>query len=601
MSSRPESEIVKNWPDHWDAPVVTVVAICYCHEKYLPAALDSVLAQETDFPFEVLVHDDASPDGSAAIIREYAARYPRIIRPVLEQENQFSRGTKALLQAVLPGIRGKYIAYLDCDDFWTDSHKLQRQVDFLEAHPAYLAAAHNCTVVDENGVATGEPYPECRDEEYTMDHFLRGILPGQLATLLVRDIFTRNAADHPLMTAAPQGPFDRVLVLTLLLNGRVFCLQKAMSAYRHITDGGASYSATYHFDIRREARFYLSLVLQCKRMGRTGDAVGLLRWLADFLAPFVAAGYVSEEEGEPYLAFCRSAIASLSGRLRGEHKRCPCCGQEVQYTPLRLEEQARLLDADGPILPETMNVDAFRCPVCGSTDGERLLAAALARLAPARAESPALYVAPSPAACQWLRRMDIPWETCGADTASLPAGRYGLVLCANALDDADNSHRVLRELRRILAPEGAVLLLAPVDLGLSGAEETPVGGAGNGVHRYSRRGLEALLGRYFTVQPLGRDFFGQDCFAQAGLTETATVYLLTHPGRCAAFTALPGDTPGPEEDDLARIQAERDDLAQQLAAVRHEYDVISNATLWKATKPLRTALDGVKRLLGLLP
>ena len=599
MSNRPEAEIVKNWPDHWDAPVVTVVAICYCHEKYLPAALDSVLAQETDFPFEVLVHDDASPDGSAAIIREYAARYPRIIRPVLEQENQFSRGAKALLQAVLPGIRGKYIAYLDCDDFWTDSHKLQREVDFLEAHPAYLAVAHNCTVVDENGVATGEPYPECRDEEYTMDHFLRGILPGQLATLLVRDIFTRNAADHPLMMAAPQGPFDRVLVLTLLLNGRVFCLQKAMSAYRHVTDGGASYSATYQFDIRREARFYLSLVLQCKRMGRTGDAVGLLRWLADFLAPFVAAGYVSEEEGEPYLAFCRSAIASLSDRLRGQHKRCPCCGQEVQYTPLRLEEQARLLADGGPILPETMNVDAFRCPVCGSTDGERLLAAALARLAPARAESPALYVAPSPAACQWLSRMDIPWETCGTDTVSLPAGRYGLILCSGLLAQAGDSRRVLRELRRILAPEGAVLLLAPVDLGLSTAGEGP--GTGDNPRRYSRRGLEALLAQHFAVQPLGRDFFGQGCFAQAGLTETATVYLLTHPGRCAAFSALPGDAPGPEEDDLARIQEERDALAHQLAAVRHEYDIISNATLWKATKPLRTVLDGVKRLLGLLP
>ena len=594
---------MKSWAST-DAPMVTVVAICYCHEKYLPAALDSVLAQETDFPFEVLVHDDASPDGSAAIIRDYAARYPRIIRPVLEQENQFSRGTKALLQAVLPGIRGKYIAYLDCDDFWTDSHKLQRQVDFLEAHPAYLAVAHNCTVVDENGVATGEPYPECRDEEYTMDHFLRGILPGQLATLLVRDIFTRNAADHPLLTTAAQGPFDRVFALTLLLNGRVFCLQKAMSAYRHITDGGASYSATYHFDIRREARFYLSLVLQCKRMGRIGDAVGLLRWLADFLAPFVAAGYVSEEEGEPYLVFCRSAIASLSDRLQGRRKRCPCCGQEVQYMPLSLEEQARLLADGGPILPETMNVDAFRCPVCGSTDGERLLAAALARIAPAGTERTVLCIAPSLAVSQWLRRGGVPCDTCGVDTASLPAGRYDLVLCANALDDADDSRRVLRELRRILAPEGAVLLLAPVDLGLSGAGEGP--GTRDAARRYSRRGLEALLGRYFTVQPLGRDFFGQDCFAQAGLAETATVYLLTHPSRCAAFTELPDAaglpaSPGQEEDALALVRAERDALAQQLAAVRHEYDVISNATLWKVTKPLRTVLDGVKRLLGLLP
>ena len=157
MKRRVETEIMEKWPKGNAVPKVTVIAICYCHQKYLRTALDSILAQETNFPFEILVHDDASSDGSVAIIEEYAKAYPHIIRPILERDNQFSKGIKALMRAIKPGLKGKYFAYLDCDDYWTDVHKLQEQVDFLEGHPAYLAVAHNCTVVDADGAATGVP------------------------------------------------------------------------------------------------------------------------------------------------------------------------------------------------------------------------------------------------------------------------------------------------------------------------------------------------------------------------------------------------------------------------------------------------------------
>ena len=319
MINRTEEEITRNWPKDSDAPLVTVLAISYCHEKYIHTALDSILAQETSFPFEVIVHDDASPDNSAAIIEEYAKKYPNIIRPVLEDENQFSKGVQAILHVLLPLIRGKYIAFIDCDDYWTDVKKLHTQVSYLEAHPAFLAVAHNCTMVDIDGIPTGQQYPECRDEEFTTEHFFNDILAGQFGTLMIRDFLTQATDDHPFIMNAPPGPFDRVLNLTLLLNGRVHCIQKSMSAYRYITHSGTSFSATFHYDIKRDARFYLSFVLYCKRMGRIGDAIGMLQWFIGYTEGQMSQRFVSPQDAEPILSYCRTSISSLIDRLLQRH------------------------------------------------------------------------------------------------------------------------------------------------------------------------------------------------------------------------------------------------------------------------------------------
>ena len=339
MKIRPESEIMKSWPKGYDVPLVTVLTISYCHEKYLRTALDSILSQETNFPFEVVVHDDASPDGSAAIIREYAEKYPHIIRPIIEDENQYSKGVQAIMRAVKSYIRGRYIAYLDCDDYWTDVHKLQEQVDYLEAHPAFLAVAHNCTIVDEDGVPTGEQYPECYDEEFTAGHFFNETLAGQLGTFIIRDIFTQAPDDHPLIVSSLPGPFDRVLNLTLLLNGRVHCIQKSMSAYRYVTGSGTSFSATYQYDIKREARFYLAFVDYCKEMGRIGDAIGMLRWFINFTENYTYDSPESHREAETLLESCRSSISSLVDQLAG-HSNLPYADIESKLAQSEADRQA---------------------------------------------------------------------------------------------------------------------------------------------------------------------------------------------------------------------------------------------------------------------
>lgn len=116
---------------------VSICSLVYNHEPYLRQCLDGFVMQQTTFPFEVIIHDDASTDGSADIIREYAARYPDIFVPIYQTENQYSQGQKVTSTFVFPRVRGKYIALCEGDDYWTDPLKLQKQVDFLEANPEY--------------------------------------------------------------------------------------------------------------------------------------------------------------------------------------------------------------------------------------------------------------------------------------------------------------------------------------------------------------------------------------------------------------------------------------------------------------------------------
>lgn len=131
-----EVEIMRNWRDA-DVPMVSIKCFVYNHENYVSQALDGFLMQKTTFPFEVIIHDDASTDSSARIIKEYEAKYPHIIKPIYETENQYSKHDGSLSRAIDPLLKGKYIALCEGDDYWIDENKLQMQVDFLEENLEY--------------------------------------------------------------------------------------------------------------------------------------------------------------------------------------------------------------------------------------------------------------------------------------------------------------------------------------------------------------------------------------------------------------------------------------------------------------------------------
>ncbi len=134
-----------------DKPLVSVACITYNHEKYIEDAIEGFLVQETDFPFEILIHDDASTDNTANIVREYAEKYPNIIKPIFQKENQYSKGKK-IFPIVTHLCAGDYIAICEGDDYWTDPKKLQTQVVFLEENPDYVITYTAVKAFDENGV-----------------------------------------------------------------------------------------------------------------------------------------------------------------------------------------------------------------------------------------------------------------------------------------------------------------------------------------------------------------------------------------------------------------------------------------------------------------
>lgn len=127
-------------------PLVSICCLTYNHAPFVRKCLDGFLMQETTFPVEILIHDDASTDGTDTIVREYAAKYPDRIFPLYEDENKFSHGYQGKMDITFNYSRakGKYIATCEGDDCWTDPLKLQKQVDFMEAHPDYSVCFHNC-------------------------------------------------------------------------------------------------------------------------------------------------------------------------------------------------------------------------------------------------------------------------------------------------------------------------------------------------------------------------------------------------------------------------------------------------------------------------
>lgn len=216
-----------------DNPVVSIVCITYNHEPYIRQCLDGFLMQKTDFPFEVLIHDDASTDRTADIIREYEVKYPHIIKPIYQTENQFSKGVKIGLTYLYPNARGKYIAECEGDDYWTDPLKLQKQVDILEENPGYVICTHRYVEIF-NG--TDEKiYSICVDG-YLKEYDLGTLVSGQWYYQPLSMVFLRQALDLDLL-ARFKSSVDVSLLYVLLKSGKGLYVNEVMGVYRRHAAG----------------------------------------------------------------------------------------------------------------------------------------------------------------------------------------------------------------------------------------------------------------------------------------------------------------------------------------------------------------------------
>lgn len=208
-----------------DGIIVSISCITYNHAPYIRQCLDGFLMQKTDFAFEVLIHDDASTDGTEEIIRKYEAKYPDIIKPLYEEENQWVKGRKGSKTFNYPRAKGKYIALCEGDDYWTDPLKLQKQVDFLEKNPDYSMCFHNARVTYENSQKESHLFKELETRTYTGEEIL------QEWTIPTASVLFRKESYFPLNN--PNFLYgDIILFLSLAENGKIWGMDDVMCIYR---------------------------------------------------------------------------------------------------------------------------------------------------------------------------------------------------------------------------------------------------------------------------------------------------------------------------------------------------------------------------------
>lgn len=211
-------------------PLVSVCCLTYNHKNYIKKALDGFVMQKTNFSFEVLAHDDASTDGTAEILREYEIKYPDLIKPIYQVENQYSKKQGPIsVRFVYPKARGKYIALCEGDDYWIDENKLQIQIEYLENNPECSLCMHAALKVNKDGKSISKIRPYKENHLYAIDEV---ICPNNLVPPTASMVFRKDLLklQPNFFTETPVG--DTPLKLFLATQGPVFYIDKIMSAYR---------------------------------------------------------------------------------------------------------------------------------------------------------------------------------------------------------------------------------------------------------------------------------------------------------------------------------------------------------------------------------
>ncbi|MDN7244595.1 glycosyltransferase family 2 protein [Planococcus shenhongbingii] len=213
---------------------VSIACMTYNHESYIAETIESFLMQETDFNYEILIHDDASTDRTQEIIRQYEQKYPDIIKPIYQVENQFSQNI--IVEYINHRrAKGKYIAFCEGDDYWTHPEKLQKQVEYMEAHPETSMCIHAAKRVEaktKRKIADIRPFKESK--VMTVEEVIEG----------GGDFFATNSMIYSREKLAiwPEFYFNGVvgdypMVIFGALQGEFYYMDEDMSSYRVNSEG----------------------------------------------------------------------------------------------------------------------------------------------------------------------------------------------------------------------------------------------------------------------------------------------------------------------------------------------------------------------------
>ena len=238
-------------------PLVSICCITFNHEKYIDQTLEGFLMQKTNFSFEILIHDDASTDATADIIREYEAKYPNIIKPIYQTENQFSKGIRSMYGVFnFPRATGKYIAMCEGDDYWIDENKLQSQADFLEQNEDYGLIHSDLdeynTVTQKLKKAIWKQGEQNKFQGDIYQQMLRGgIISIYMCTTLFRTRFVKNNIDYADMVKQNFMFGDVPLALHIGRQSKIAYQDKA-TAVRNILNFSATNGRSFEYRMKFE-------------------------------------------------------------------------------------------------------------------------------------------------------------------------------------------------------------------------------------------------------------------------------------------------------------------------------------------------------------
>lgn len=228
---------------------VSVVCLSYNHHRYIEKCIDSLLNQETSFQYEIVVHDDASQDGSASIIDGYVEKYPDKIRSVIQQENQYSKTGGNIRPFIAPHVKGKYVAMCEGDDWWDDTSKLQKQWEYMESHPECSCCAHAVSVYnDADGRDEGAICPSAVARNYNTAEIIEQDAPFGTNSIFMRAEFYLMPGNY-----TDWGVGDFPTFIWLSQNGTVHFDPEEMSSYRYCSQGSWSESVCGSHAVRIKA------------------------------------------------------------------------------------------------------------------------------------------------------------------------------------------------------------------------------------------------------------------------------------------------------------------------------------------------------------
>jgi glycosyltransferase involved in cell wall biosynthesis len=255
-----EEELLRRWGRH-NEPVVSIVCTTYNHERYIESTIRGFLSQDCSFPFEILIHDDASTDRTQAVIREWQQRYPSVIKPVLQTVNQKSQGVRPF-ELLLARARGGFVATCEGDDFWIEPTKLERQVSFLKAHPDFSCSAHNYHHFIESKLAI-KPWRKSGPDYVQSERHLMGLrYLLWLPTLVFRKTFTALPPERGLAAFG-----DQFLTSYLGTMGRCMYFNTMVGAVRRENEFSTWSPLPESEKERRRVQTWVAMVRMHERLG----------------------------------------------------------------------------------------------------------------------------------------------------------------------------------------------------------------------------------------------------------------------------------------------------------------------------------------------